>query len=163
MVYIREFIKPDFPSVQSIYQQGIDTGNATFQDRAKDWDEWNASIIPSCRLVADLDGEVVGWAALSSVSSRCVYTGVDEVSVYVSSSAFGRGIGHSLLRSLVESSEKVDIWTLQAGIFPENKSSISIHAKNGFKILGVRERIGKMKGVWRDVVLMERRSGVAGV
>jgi phosphinothricin acetyltransferase len=163
MVNIREFNKPDFLSVKSIYQQGIDTGNATFQDRAKDWDEWNDSIIPSCRLVAESDDNVVGWAALSSVSNRCVYTGVAEVSVYVSSSAFGRGIGHSLLRSLVESSEKVDIWTLQAGIFPKNKSSIAIHTKNGFKILGVRERYGKMNGVWRDVVLMERRSAVVGV
>ena len=163
MLNIRDFAESDFPAVKSIYQEGIDTGNATFQQKAKEWDEWNASVLPDCRLVAELEGRVVGWAALSSVSSRCVYGGVAEVSVYVGSDVAGRGLGHTLLKALVEASEKVGFWTLQAGIFPENKASLAIHAKNGFKHLGVREKLGRMNGVWRDVVFMERRSRIVGV
>jgi L-amino acid N-acyltransferase YncA len=163
MVYIRKFEQDDFDSVKDIYQQGIDAGNATFQTQAKEWDEWNNSMLQVCRLVAVENGRVVGWAALSPVSSRCVYAGVAEVSVYVSSEAHGKGIGQALLSKLVEESEKEGFWTLQAGIFPENKSSIALHKKNGFRILGVRKKLGKMGEKWRDVVLLDRRSEVVGV
>ncbi|WP_189610928.1 GNAT family N-acetyltransferase [Saccharospirillum salsuginis] len=160
---VRTFEQADFPMVKAIYQQGIDTGNATFQQQAKDWEEWDSSLLPECRLVAELEGEIVGWAALSPVSSRCVYAGVAEVSVYVSTAAAGQGIGKRLLQHLVTASEVAGIWTLQAGIFPENTASIAIHEKNGFRKLGVRQRLGKMKGQWRDVVFMERRSNTVGV
>lgn len=163
MITIRSFEKSHFPAVKTIYQQGIDTGNATFQEQAKDWQEWDASLISSCRLVAELDDRVVGWAALSAVSSRCVYSGVAEVSVYVDTGTRGRGIGHLLLQQLITESEEHGIWTLQAGIFPENKASVAIHLKNGFKKLGIRERLGKMNEQWRDVLLMERRSRIVGL
>jgi L-amino acid N-acyltransferase YncA len=163
MVYIRNFEQNDFNSVKDIYQQGIDKGNATFEARAKEWDEWNSSMLQFCRLVAVENGQVVGWAALSPVSTRCVYAGVAEVSVYVASEAHGKGVGQALLSKLVEESEKEGFWTLQAGIFPENETSIALHQKNGFRILGLREKLGKMGGKWRDVVLLERRSRVVGV
>ena len=163
MVNIREFLESDFSSVKFIYQQGIETGNALFQQEAKEWEEWNASLLPVCRLVAELKGTVVGWAALSPVSSRRVYSGVAEVSVYIALEVRGRRIGCSLLRELVSASEQEGFWTLQAGIFPENQPSIIIHSKNDFKRLGVREKLGKMDGKWRDVLLMERRSKVVGV
>lgn len=163
MVYMRAFNKQDFPAVKSIYQQGIETGHATFQERAKDWDEWNASLLVSCRLVAQLDEKVVGWATLSPVSTRSVYSGVAEVSIYVDLNIQGRGVGHALLSKLVSCSEEQGIWTLQASIFPENNASVSLHKKNGFKTVGLREKLGQMKGIWRDVVLMERRSDVVGL
>lgn len=159
----RKFREADFAAVKAIYQQGIDTGNATFQQQAKDWEEWDSSFLPECRLVAVRDGRVVAWAALSAVSSRCVYAGVAEVSLYVGTEARGAGVGKSLLRRLVLCSEEAGYWTLQAGIFPENQASIAIHAQNGFKTLGVREKLGQMHGTWRDVVLMERRSKVVGL
>lgn len=162
-VVIRDFTESDFLSIQSIYQEGIETGNATFQIQTKSWDEWNNSFLSSCRLVAKQADEIVGWAALSPVSSRFVYRGVAEVSVYVGARFSGAGIGDALLSALIEVSEKAGIWTLQSGIFPENKASIRIHEKNGFRVLGIREKIGELKGVWRDVVLMERRSKVAGI
>lgn len=163
MAYIRNFEQNDFDSVKDIYQQGIDTGNATFETQAKEWDEWNNSMLQVCRLVAVENDRVLGWAALSPVSSRRVYAGVAEVSVYVASEARGKGIGEALLSRLVEESEKEGFWTLQAGIFPENESSIALHQKNGFRILGLREKLGKMGEKWRDVVLLERRSKVVGV
>ena len=163
MVYIRKFEQNDFDSVKEMYQQGIDTGNATFETQTKEWDEWNNSMLQICRLVAVENDRVVGWAALSPVSSRCVYAGVGEVSVYVASEARGKGAGQALLSKLVEESEKEVFWTLQAGIFPENESSIALHKKNGFRILGLREKLGKLGEKWRDVVLLERRSKVAGV
>ena len=163
MVYIRKFEQNDFDSVKEMYQQGIDTGNATFETQTKEWDEWNNSMLQICRLVAVENDRVVGWAALSPVSSRCVYAGVGEVSVYVASEARGKGAGKALLSKLVEESEKEGFWTLQAGIFPENESSIALHKKNGFRILGLREKLGKLGEKWRDVVLLERRSKVAGV
>ena len=162
-VQIRRFVEPDFLSVQSIYQEGIETDNATFQTQIKSWDEWNSSFLTSCRLVASLGNEVIGWAALSPISSRDVYRGVAEVSVYVASCASGRGVGSTLLDKLIVSSEKANIWMLQAGIFPENKASIRIHQKNGFRVLGIREKIGEKKGIWRDVVFMERRSKKVGI
>ena len=163
MMYIRNFKQSDFDSVKDIYQQGIDTGNATFETQVKEWDEWNNSMLQVCRLVAVENERVVGWAALSPVSNRCVYAGVAEVSVYVASEARGKGVGQILLAKLVEESEKKGFWTLQAGIFPENESSIALHQKNGFRILGLQEKLGKMGEKWRDVVLLERRSKVVGI
>jgi len=163
MIFIRDFKQSDFGSVKDIYQQGIDTGNATFETHAKEWNEWNKSMIQVCRLVAVKNERVVGWAALSPVSSRCVYAGVAEVSVYVASEARGKGVGQILLAKLVEESEKYGFWTLQAGIFSENESSIVLHQKNGFRILGLQKELGKMGEKWRDVVLLERRSRVVGV
>lgn len=155
---IRNFFQDDYAVVKSIYQQGIDTGHATFQQQAKDWAEWDESTLPECRLVAELNGEVVGWAALSPVSTRCVYSGVAEISVYIATDHSGKGIGQLLLSTLVTCSEEAGFWTLTAGIFPENVASIAIHEKCGFRKLGVRHKLGKMKGKWRDVVVMERRS-----
>jgi phosphinothricin acetyltransferase len=163
MITIRPFVKSDFPSVKDIYQQGIDSGDATFQEQAKDYDDWNESLLPNCRLVAENNRQIIGWAALSSASNRCVYSGIAEVSVYVSSNSQGSGVGNSLLESLIKASEEQGIWTLQAGIFPENKASIHIHSKNGFKVLGIRDKLGQMNGIWRDIVFMERRSKVVGL
>ena len=160
---IRNFKKSDFNSVKSIYQQGIDTGNATFQKKAKGWNEWNSSFLDTCRIVAELNDEVVGWAALSAASKRTVYNGVAEVSIYIAKNYANYGIGNSLLSELVSTSENEGIWTLQAGIFPENEPSIAIHSKNGFKTIGVREKLGKMNGAWRDILFMERRSKVVGI
>ena len=163
MITIRPFVKSDFPSVKDIYQQGIDSGEATFQEQAKDYDVWNESLLPSCRLVAESNRQIIGWAALPSTSNQCVYSGIAEVSVYVSSNSQGLGVGNSLLKALIKASEEEGIWTLQAGIFPENKASIHIHSKNGFKVLGIREKLGQMNGIWRDIVFMERRSKVVGL
>ena len=163
MITIRPFVKSDFPSVKDIYQQGIDSGEATFQEQAKDYDVWNESLLPSCRLVAESNRQIIGWAALPSTSNQCVYSGIAEVSVYVSSNLQGLGVGNSLLEALIKASEEEGIWTLQAGIFPENKASIHIHSKNGFKVLGIREKLGQMNGIWRDIVFMERRSKVVGL
>jgi len=153
----------DAEAVLEIYQQGMDTGHATFQTQAPSWEDWDKSHIPDLRYVALIDAEVVGWAALTAVSSRCVYAGVAEVSVYVEESHKGKHIGYQLLQYLIDESEAKGYWTLQAGIFPENKSSLSLHEKCGFKIVGTRQRIGKMKGVWRDTVLLERRSSKVGI
>ncbi len=150
-------------AVRVIYQEGIATGNATFETAVPEWKEWDERHLPSCRLVARSYSNVLGWAALSPVSSRCVYGGVAEVSIYVAEQARGQGIGRRLLAALVEASEQNGIWTLQAGIFPENAASIQLHQQAGFRIVGRRERIGCMDGRWRDTVLMERRSAVVGV
>ena len=156
-----------WPQVRAIYEQGIATGNATFQTQAPSWDEWDPGHLPHSRWVA-LDasyggsGQVLGWAALSPVSGRCVYGGVAEVSVYVAGAARGRGVGRQLLAALVSTAEQHGIWTLQASIFPENTTSISIHAGAGFREVGRRERIGQLHGVWRDTVLLERRSAIVG-
>ena len=163
MIKIRPFVKFDFPSVKDIYQQGIDSGDATFQEQVKDYDDWNESLLPNCHLVAENNGQAIGWAALSSASNRCVYSGIAEVSVYVSSNSQVSGVGNSLLDALIKASEEEGIWTLQAGIFPENKVSIHIHSKHGFKMLGIREKLGQMNGIWRDIVFMGRRSKVVGL
>ncbi|GJM61871.1 N-acetyltransferase family protein [Persicobacter diffluens] len=160
---IIEILPEHWEEVSRIYQQGMDTGNATFQKTAPKWEEWNASHLEKCRLVGIEEGEVVGWAALSPVSSRCVYAGVTEVSIYIAAEYHGRGFGSQLMKALIQTSETVNIWTLQSGIFPENEGSIHLHLKHGFRKLGIRERVGKMEGRWRDVVLMERRSEVVGV
>ncbi|MCW3112068.1 MAG: N-acetyltransferase [Segetibacter sp.] len=156
-------MKPsDWEAVKEIYEEGIATGNATFQQSAPTWDEWNSTHLQHSRIVAK-DNNVLGWAALTPVSGRCVYAGVAEVSVYVSDKARGKGLGKQLLQKLVDESEANNIWTLQAGIFPENIASIKIHEACGFRILGKRERIGKMNGIWRDTVLLERRSETVGI
>jgi phosphinothricin acetyltransferase len=157
-VELRELRKEDWPAVKAIYEQGIAGGNATFETEAPSWDDWDRTHLEGYRLVALQVGEVVGWAALAPVSERCVYEGVAENSVYVADHAQGRGIGRALLEELVTRSERDGIWTIQTGIFPENEASIELHKRCGFRVVGVRERIGKHHGVWRDVVFMERRS-----
>lgn len=158
-----ELKEEHYPAVKAIYLEGIATGNATFQTDASSWEEWDKSHVPHSRFVFLVDSVVAGWAALTPVSSRCVYAGVAEVSVYVGDKFRGKGIGDQLLKALIDSSEDHGIWTLQAGIFPENSASVKLHEKNGFKIVGTREKIGKMKNVWRDNYLLERRSTVVGV
>ena len=153
----------NWEAIKQIYEEGIATGQATFQQQAPEWDEWNNDHLKHSRIVARENGQVLGWAALTAVSGRCVYAGVGEVSVYVSTKARGKGLGKQLLQKLIEESEANDIWTLQAGIFPENIASIKIHEDRGFRVVGRRERIGKMNGVWRDTILMERRSKTIGV
>ncbi len=150
-------------AVKKIYEEGIATGNATFQTTAPSWQEWDAEHVKNSRLVAIENLTVLGWAALTPVSGRCVYAGVGEVSVYVADAARGKGLGKKLLQALVDESEKNNFWTLQAGIFPENKASIKIHVDCGFRIIGSRERIGQMKNMWRDTLLLERRSNKVGV
>ena len=159
---IRSLSPADWPAVRHIYAEGIATNNATFEQTAPDWDGWDAGKLAHPRLVAELEGAVVGWAALSPTSKRHVYRGVTEVSVYVAAAARGQGVGRALLAGLVEQSEAAGIWTLQAGIFPENAASVHLHEQAGFHIVGRRERIGQMHCVWRDVLLMERRSRVVG-
>ena len=151
-----------WPQVHQIYQEGIDTGVATFETRAASWKEWDHRHLPWARLVALADGSVIGWAALSAVSTRPVYSGVAEISVYVGASWRGQGAGRGLLEKLVAESEKNGIWTLQASIFPENEGSISLHKRCGFREVGIRRSIGQMNGVWRDTMLLERRSEVVG-
>jgi len=155
---LRDLTHEDWLAVKAIYELGIAGGQATFETEAPSWDDWDRSHLEGHRLVALQDGEVVGWAALSPVSSRCVYEGVTENSVYVADSAQGRGVGRALLEELIARSERDGIWTIQAGVFPENEASIELHKRCGFRVVGVHERIGKHHGVWRDVVRMERRS-----
>jgi L-amino acid N-acyltransferase YncA len=160
-VTIRELRPDDWPAVREIYEDGIRSGDATFETEAPSWERWDAAH-PELRLVAERDGAVAGWAALSPVSDRCCYEGVGEVSVYVAESARGSGVGRALLEALVERSERAGYWTLNAGVFPENEASIRLHEACGFREVGVRERLGRLGGVWRDVVLLERRSAVVG-
>jgi phosphinothricin acetyltransferase len=186
MDYAIDTMAPDdWHEVRAIYLQGILTGDATFESEAPSWDRWDAGHLKECRLVArdvardvarqdnafrvnsdrdrvSLGSAILGWAALSRVSSRQVYAGVTEVSIYVGELYRGRGIGQALLGAVIQESERCGIWTLQAGIFPENQASIALHKRNGFREVGRRERLGKMNGVWRDVVLLERRSRIAG-
>jgi L-amino acid N-acyltransferase YncA len=149
--------------VAAIYTAGIATGNASFQSAIPSWEEWDAAHVKNSRLVAVENDKVLGWAALTAVSGRCVYAGVAETSIYVSADARGKGIGRKLLVALINESEQQNFWTLQAGIFPENTASIKIHEDCGFRIIGRREKIGKMNGIWRDTVLLERRSVVTGI
>lgn len=160
---IRPMAAEDWPAVRTVYAEGIATGNATFATEIPDWDKWDRGHLPTCRLVATNREEVTGWAALSPVSARQVYAGVAEVSVYVPTSARGDGVGKALLQALIHESERNGIWTLQAGIFPENIASVSLHKSLGFREVGRRERIGKMGNQWRDTLLLERRSPIVGV
>jgi L-amino acid N-acyltransferase YncA len=153
----------DWGQVKEIYLEGIATGNATFETVAPSWEQWDAAHLPFARLVGRQDGELIGWAALSPVSQRFVYGGVAEVSVYVSAAARRAGIGRKLLQALIDESEQNGIWTLQAGMFPENIGSLALHQTCGFREVGRRQRIGKMNGIWRDTILLERRSTVVGV
>ena len=155
---IRQLAATDWEEVKTIYEKGIATGNATFQTSAPAWEAWDRAHLSNCRIVGLADGKVIGWAALTPVSSRCVYAGVAEVSVYIDPDLSGKGFGLEILNRLVQLSEAAGIWTLQAGIFPENAASVRIHKKAGFRIIGNREKIGKQQGVWRDTLLLERRS-----
>ena len=163
MITFSALLPEHWQAVRDIYEEGIRTGNATFQQSTPEWEEWNNSHLAHSRIVAIIDNEIAGWAALTPVSGRCVYAGVGEVSVYVAEKFRGQKIGNALLQELIKQSEQNNIWTLQAGIFPENKGSIKIHEANGFRTIGHREKIGQMNGVWRDTVLMERRSAIVGV
>ncbi len=162
-IVIDRMHEADWEDVRRIYLEGIKTGNATFQQDAPSWEEWDKGHVPECRLVARSQGTVIGWAALSPTSSRCVYAGVAEVSVYVSEHHRGGGVGRRLLNRVIEDSETQGFWTLQSGIFPENNASLELHKRFGFREVGRRERIGQMNGMWRDVLLLERRSEVVGV
>jgi L-amino acid N-acyltransferase YncA len=153
----------DWESVRAIYAEGIATGNATFETAPPDWPRWDAAHRPDCRLVAfDVQG-LTGFAALSPVSTRAAYAGVAEVSVYVAARARGMGVGAALLDALICASEAAGIWSLQAGIFPENYASLRLHERAGFRVAGTRQRIGRLHGRWRDVILLERRSSTIGI
>lgn len=158
-----EAMRPeDWPAVREIYEEGIAGGKATFEMYAPSWDAWNRARLRECRLVARSGDRVVGWVALSPVSERAVYRGVAELSIYVASAARGRGVGRTLLNRLIADSEVAGIWTLQAGVLVENEASLALHLACGFREVGRRERIGRHGDVWRDVVLLERRSRVVG-
>ena len=156
----------DWPVVAAIYAEGIATGNATFETALPSWQRWDASHLPDQRLVAragpEQDLAVVAWAALAPVSDRCAYAGVAENSIYVAERARGLGVGRRLLTTLLERAEQAGIWTVQTGIFPENTSSLTLHRRCGFRVVGVRERVGQLHDRWRDVVLLERRSARIG-
>jgi phosphinothricin acetyltransferase len=162
-IVFRSMKKDDWISVAEIYRQGIESGNATFQRDIPTWNEWNSGHINTCRIVASIENEIAGWAALTPVSGRCVYAGVAEVSVYVSNQFKGQKIGTRLLERLISESEKEGYWTLQASIFPENKASLKMHYNLGFRNVGFREKIGKMNDIWRDTILLERRSKKVGI
>lgn len=160
--YIEAMVPADWPQVRAIYLEGIATRQATFQTEAPSWEVWDAGHLRNCRLAVRRGEQVVGWAALSLTSSRPCYSGVAEVSVYVSATARGQGVGDALMRALVESSESHGIWTLWSSVFPENAASVRLHLRQGFREVGRRERIAQLHGVWRDTVVLERRSRVTG-
>ncbi|MBP3951048.1 GNAT family N-acetyltransferase [Bacillus suaedae] len=162
-VVITNMKDSDRDQVLDIYMEGISTGNATFQTEPMTWEEWNGKYANECRFVAREEDRVVGWIAILPYSTRFVYAGVAEVSIYISLAHTGLGIGARLLSKLIEESEKKGYWTLQAGIYPENEASMSLHKKAGFREVGKRERIGKLNGIWRDVILLERRSKIVGL
>ena len=155
---IRPLQPDDWNAVAAIYKEGIETGMATFETAVPDWDTWNIKYIETCRLVAEVEGRITGFAVLSPVSKRQVYKGVAEVSVYVAKRFWGQGIGEALLRQLITESETHGFWTLQAAIFSENIASISMHEKCGFRVVGVRKKIGQLHGKWHDNHFLERRS-----
>lgn len=162
-MHVRQMTSDDWAKVSHIYAEGITTGFATFEQDVPDYDQWDQAHIRSCRLVAEEEGIIHGWAALSPVSSRCVYGGVAEVSVYVGTKSRGKGVGKLLLEELISQSENAGFWTIQSGIFPENEASISLHKKVGFRYIGKRERVGKLHGVWKDNLLFEKRSENIGI
>jgi phosphinothricin acetyltransferase len=156
---LRDMTESDWSDIRRIYEEGIATGLATFETSAPDWDKWDASHRKSCRLVAvSLEGEILGWAAFSPVSSRCVYAGVVEISIYIAAYARGKGVGKALLLRMIDLSEQEGVWTVQAGIMADNTASIRLHESCGFRLVGRREKIGQLHGEWRDTILMERRS-----
>jgi len=167
-VTIRTMTAADWPDVERIYREGIATGNATFEASPPSWEEFDREKVAEPRLVAVEDGAVVGWAAAGRVSSRCVYEGVLEHSVYVAEAARGHGVGRVLLDAFLRAAEAAEVWTVQSGVFPENEPSLALHRELGFRTVGTRERVGKMgygpyAGEWRDVVMIERRSALVGV
>jgi L-amino acid N-acyltransferase YncA len=162
-ITLESMVDSDWPAVALILREGIATGNARFEDTVPTWEEFSQTHLPICRLVARSREDVVGWVVLGATSTRPVYAGVAEVSIYVKASARGQGVGKTLLEGAISESERAGIWMLQAGIFPENGVSLALHRQCGFRTVGIRERIGKMNGHWRDVVLMERRSPVVGL
>jgi L-amino acid N-acyltransferase YncA len=159
-VELRAFTPDDWTAVAEIYWDGMRDGLATFETEVPSWEVWDRAHLARHRLVAELFGEIVGWAALSRPSARRCYRGVAENSVYVARSSQGRGIGRALLEALIAGAEEAGIWTIQTSIFPENRPSLALHERCGFRVVGTRERIAKRDGVWRDTVLLERRSGV---
>ncbi len=163
MITLSAMLAQHWDAVKTIYEEGIASGNATFQTAAPTWQDWNSAHVKTCRIIAVENDQILGWAALTPVSGRCVYAGVAEVSVYVAAAARGKKTGSLLLQQLINQSEQHGYWTLQSGIFPENKPSIAMHEKHGFRITGYREKIGKMNGVWRDNISLERRSKIVGV
>lgn len=167
-VTVRDMSAADWPEVERIYREGIATGNATFEASPPSWEDFDHERVAAPRLVAVQDDTVVGWAAAGRVSSRCVYEGVLEHSVYVAEAARGHGIGRVLLDAFLKAAEAAEVWTVQSGVFPENEPSLALHRELGFRIVGTRERVGKMgygpyAGRWRDVVMIERRSGLVGM
>jgi len=161
-VEVRDLRPEDWPEVARIFEQGIQTGVATFETEVPSWQASDAAHLPSHRFVAEREGRVVGWIALVPVSSRCCYEGVAEVSAYVAEGARGERVGRALLARLIESSERGGIWTLETGVFPENEPSLALLQRFGFRVVGIRERIGRLHGMWRDVTFLERRSEVVG-
>ena len=159
---IRTVQPADWPAISAIYQQGIDTGNATLETAAPSPEKMAGNYLAAPQLVAETDVQIAGYALLSAVSGRCVYGGVAEVSIYIGADFRGQGVGSLLLTELIRQSEENGFWTLQAGIFPENKASVALHLANGFRQVGYRERIGRHFGVWRDTLLLERRSAIVG-
>jgi len=167
-ITVRPMTAADWPDVERIYREGIATGNATFEAAPPSWQEFDREKVADPRLVAVEDGAIVGWAAAGRVSSRCVYEGVLEHSVYVAESARGHGVGRVLLAAFLKAAEAAEVWTVQSGVFPENEPSLALHRELGFRTVGTRERVGKMgygpyAGAWRDVMMIERRSAQVGI
>ena len=161
---IREMLPEDGEKVLEIFQEGIEGGNATFDPVSPTWESWDQKHFNICRFILeDENQEILGWAALQPISSRDCFKGVAEVSIYLKNEIQGKGLGSMLLQKLILDSEEHDFWTLQAGIFPENNASIIVHEKWGFRLIGKREKIGQMNGLWRDIVLLERRSKIVGI
>jgi L-amino acid N-acyltransferase YncA len=162
-ITIRTMLATDWESVANIYKQGIDTGMATFETKVPTFEMWDKAHLSYCRFVAESTTEIIGWVALSPVSNRCVYGGIAEISVYISENSRGKGLGKLLIEHVISASEQEGIWTLQSGIFPTNYGSIKIHEAAGFRMIGKRERVGKLHGQWVDNVLFERRSSIVGI
>ncbi|MBK3494679.1 N-acetyltransferase [Viridibacillus sp. YIM B01967] len=161
-VIIDTMTPADWDQVRAIFIEGIEGGNATFHAIPPSFEQWDAGHLEECRFVARVDGEIVGWIALSPFSSNAFHKGVTEDSIYISSRAQGMGVGTKLLKKCIEESEKYGIWTIQSQIFSDNDASIHLHRKFGFRVVGVRERFGRLNGVWRDVTLLDRRSTIIG-
>lgn len=157
-MFLNKMLPEHWTDVSKIYKDGIETGMATFEKEVPGWEQWDTHHLKICRIIATINKKIVGWAALSPVSSRCVYGGVGELSVYVANGFHGNQIGQKLLRRLILESEENGLWTIQSGVFPENIASIKLHEKVGFRKIGYREKIGKMNGIWKDNILLERRS-----
>lgn len=163
MIRLAPMSPADWPSVRRIYEEGIATGDATFETEPSHWEKWDRDHLAAARLVASDAEAIVGWVALAPISGRRIYRGVAEVKVYVAAAHRGRGVGRDLLQAMIEKSEAAGFWTLQAAIFPENEASLALHRSCGFRDVGVRERLGRMGVRWRDVALLERRSRRIGI